>query len=339
MAKVTRDMLTDAEVDEFPVVDLADFLAGKPCADPAAAEQIKYALENIGFLVLVNHGISRNIVDGAFAAAEQFHALPLAEKMKTEMGSNFVGYLPSKAFSIKTSKVNDNTRPDINEAFFVDRDRTPDDPEILAKVLFREPNKWPDGVPGFREAVMRYYGATEGLAKSLIPLFERVFDLPAGFLAEAFREPQGVVRLSHYPPVSYDDNEFGIAPHTDSNFLTFLPQSKVEGLYVHPIGRGWLKAPSIPDAIVVNSGDLLRRWTNDRFLSTEHLAINPTPDRHRYAIPYFFAPNTRYPIRTLPSCVSDQMPSRYPDTTYEQIRLWFVGTNYHKAKVEELAEP
>jgi isopenicillin N synthase-like dioxygenase len=168
-------------------------------------------------------------------------------------------------------------------------------------------------------------------------VFATALDLPPDWFDKPFANAQCTLRLSHYPPMEYEDNQFGISPHTDSSFLTILPQSNVEGLYIRPAGLGWMKAPKIPGSFIINSGDMCRRWTNDRFLSTEHLAINPAPDRDRYAVPFFFAPNTDWPIRCLPTCCSDDNPPRYPEVTYEQYRLWFLRNNYHAAPDAESA--
>ena len=150
----------------------------------------------------------------------------------------------------------------------MDRERAPDDPEVLAGKLFREPNKWPDNLPGFREFLLRYWDAMEGFSQSLLPVFATALDLPPDYFDPAFADAQCVLRLSHFPPATYRDNQFGLAPHTDANFFTVLPQANVEGLYIRPQGRGWIKAPRIPGSFVINAGDMCRRWTNDRFLST-----------------------------------------------------------------------
>jgi FAD dependent oxidoreductase/2OG-Fe(II) oxygenase superfamily len=158
---------------------------------------------------------------------------------------------------------------DLNEAFFIDRERSPDDLEVRAVKPFRELNKWPADLPGFREMALAYYARLEAFAKSLLPLFAIALDLPADWFDAPFTDAQCTLRLSHYPPTQYADNQFGISPHTDSSFLTILPQSNLEGLYIRPAKLGWMKAPNIPGSFIVNSGDMCRRWSNDRFLSTE----------------------------------------------------------------------
>jgi isopenicillin N synthase-like dioxygenase len=292
-AGITLDMLRSATSEEFPVIDLGAYRRGEPGALADVAAQLRHALENIGFLIVVNHGIAAELTGGIVEQTERFHAMPMTEKLKLAtgrgQGSGFTGYLASGEYSVKTSEVNDNDQPDLNEAFFMDRERPPDDPEVLAGKLFREPNKWPENLPGFRDFLIRYWGAMEGFSQSLLPVFATALELPPDYFDKAFVDAQCVLRLSHFPPTSYRDNQFGLAPHTDANFFTVLPQANVEGLYIRPEGKGWIKAPRIPGSFVINAGDMCRRWTNDRFLSTRHLAINLT-DRQRYSTPFFYTP-------------------------------------------------
>ncbi|HKS89838.1 MAG TPA: 2-oxoglutarate and iron-dependent oxygenase domain-containing protein [Stellaceae bacterium] len=328
---ISLDMLRGAASEDFPVVDLGPFMRGEAGALAAVAGRLRDALENIGFLIVVNHGIAAELTDGVVEQTRRFHALPVDEKLKLATGggrgSGFTGYLPSGAYSVKTSEVNDNDRPDLNEAFFMDRERAPDNPEIVAGKLFRELNKWPDNLPGFRDFLLRYWDAMEGFAQKLLPVFATALDLSPGYFDKAFVDAQCVLRLTHYPPTAYGANQFGLAPHTDANFFTILPQANVEGLYIRPHGRGWIKAPRIPGSFVINSGDMCRRWTNHRFLSTEHLAVNLT-NEHRYSTPFFYTPHIDWPIACLPTCCGPGNPAKYPPITYGEYRVWWLNTNY-----------
>ena len=176
-AAITLDMLRAASSAEFPVIDLGAYMRGDEGALGRVAAQLRDALENIGFLIVVNHGVSPALTDGIVDEAQRFHALPLGEKLALATGrgdgSGFTGYLASGAYSVKTSEVNDNDQPDLNEAFFMDRERAPDDPEVLAGKLFREPNKWPAGLPGFRAFLVRYWDAMEGFSQQLLTVFRR----------------------------------------------------------------------------------------------------------------------------------------------------------------------
>lgn len=117
--------------------------------------------------------------------------------------------------------------------------------------------------------------------------------------------------------------------------MTLLPNNDVEGLEIRPAGHDWTPAPGIPGSFIVNSGDILKRWTNDRLLSTEHRVRNPET-RDRYAVPYFFDPETHWPIECLPSCRSETNPPRYESTTYERYLAWFTNGNY---RAETTARP
>ena len=92
-----------------------------------------------------------------------------------------------------------------------------------------------------------------------------------------------------------------------------------------PQGREWIKAPRIPGSFVINAGDMCKRWTNDRFLSTQHLAINLT-DRHRYSTPFFYTPHIDWPIACLPTCAGPDNPPKYPPITYGEYRVWWLNT-------------
>jgi isopenicillin N synthase-like dioxygenase len=330
-AAITLDMLRSATSEDFPVIDLGAYMRREAGALAQVAAQLRHALESIGFLIVVNHSVAADLTDGIVEQTKRFHALPMAEKLKLAtsggQGSGFTGYLPSGEYSVKTSEVNDNDQPDLNEAFFMDRERAPDDPEVLAGRLFREPNKWPANLPGFREFLLRYWDALEGFSQKLLPVFATALDLPPDYFDRAFADAQCVLRLSHFPPTRYRGNQFGLAPHTDANFFTVLPQANVEGLYVRPQGYGWIKAPRIPGSFVINAGDMCKRWTNDRFLSTQHLAINLT-DRHRYSTPFFYTPHIDWPIACLPTCHSADNPAKYPPITYGEYRVWWLNANY-----------
>src|SRR5712692_2473847 len=193
-AAITIDMLRAASSEDFPVVDLGPYRRGDAGALGRVADELRHALENIGFLIVVNHGVAAELTDGVVDQTRRFHALPMEEKLKLATGSGpgsgFTGYLPSGAYSVKTSEVNDNDQPDLNEAFFMDRERAPDDPDVLAGKLFRERNKWPPGLPGFRDFLLRYWRAMEGFSQHLLPVFATALDLPPDHFATAFVDAQ-----------------------------------------------------------------------------------------------------------------------------------------------------
>jgi len=174
---------------------------------------------------------------------------------------------------------------------------------------------------------LQYIDAMENFTNRLLPAIAASLDLDPGFFLPHFVDSQFNLRLSHYPPVAPEANQFGIAPHTDANFMTFLAQSDVPGLQVRMPSGDWMDVPFIPGSFAVNAGDTLRRWTNGRFLSTPHCALPPV-GRHRYAIPFFLAPHIDTIIECLPTCTEPDDPPRWAPITYEQWITQWTNANY-----------
>src|SRR6266850_6879924 len=285
----------------IPIIDLGQYMAGAPGATDATAAELCAALEGIGFFIVVNHGVSRDLIGRAFTEARRFHAQPYEAKVALRMNEHNNGYMAMGRYAVWTSEVNTNDKPDLNEAFFIKRERSPDDPLRRSGRRFVGANRWPDDLPGFRETVLAYTDAVDALGLRLLPVCAVALDLAPDYFDRAFAESQFSFRLSHYPPVAAEPNQFGIAPHTDANFLTFLAQTEVPGLQLRMPDGGWVDVPYVPGSFAVNSGDMLQRWTNGRFKSTPHRALPPV-GRPRYAIPYFMGPHLDTEIACLPSC-------------------------------------
>lgn len=304
-----------ASVGEIPVLDLGPFLSGAPGALEAGAAALRQICETVGFLYIANHGVPADLVAATFAEAQRFHAQPLEAKLALKVDAAMQGYLPMRGSTTRTSDLSSNNQPNENEAFFVKR-------EGMAGVSYR----WP-ALPGFRETTLRCHAALEGLAQRMLPLYARALELPADYFDAKCDAPFSSLRLSHYPPVAaYAENAYGIAPHTDSSFITLLAQNKVPGLQIRRRDGAWTDAAVIPDTFIVNTGDILHRWTNGRFLSTPHRAFNTSP-QSRYAIPYFFHPNAETAIACLPTCQPEH--ARFPTMTTAEYMAWFSGRNYH----------
>jgi len=317
-----------AAADTIPIIDLGPYLAGEPGALQEAGRQLRHALTEIGFYFIVNHGVPRARIDEAFRQAARFHALPLDEKMKVRIDKHNVGYLPMKGDTLRTSVVETVTRPNLNEAFFVARDLSADHPDVVADKRFRSANQWPAELPGFRQSVMAYCDALETLVTKLIRLYAVALDLPPQWFDAAFADLQYKLRMTHYPPqeaMAADD--FGIAPHTDTSFLTVLAPNEVPGLAIRTQNGEWIDAPAIPDAFVVNGGQLLLRWTNDRFLATPHRAINRSGGE-RYALAFFCDARIDWPIAAVPTCVGPDKPPKYPTTYYTDYMVAYQKQTY-----------
>jgi isopenicillin N synthase-like dioxygenase len=319
--------------DAIPIIDVGPYLRGVPGALETAAAALREALEEIGFFVIVNHGVPDALIARTFAEARRFHDRSLEWKMALRMNEHNNGYMAMNRYAVWTSDVNANTKPDLNEAFFVKRERTAGDPLVIAGRRFAGPNRWPADLPGFRETVLTYTDTVDALARRLLPVCSVALDMPLDHFDAAFAQSQFSFRLSHYPPVEAETNQFGIAPHTDANFMTFLAQTEIPGLQVRMPSGSWLDVPYVPGSFAVNSGDMLARWTNGRFKSTPHRAVPPV-GRHRYAIPYFLGPHMDTVIECLPTCQGPDRPPKHAPITYNDYLHWWYDANYDAKRQE-----
>jgi len=304
--------LRTATPDELPTIDLSRWRAEQDIAErERLAAQIRVVGEQVGFHLLVGHGIATDVIDGAFAAARSFFALPLPDKLElaTDQPSTRVpgaGYLP-----VGSRKLPRRTRGNLNEALIFKRDVG----------LSLDDAAWPDPgqLPEFRSAIERYASEIERVARELVPLYARALDLGADYFASAMQEPFFRLRLSRYVPVeNADPDQFGIAPHVDTTFFTLLSHDR-PGLVIRGEQTGeWLQVPAPREALVVNTGELLKQWSNDRFTSVKHFVPPNLDSTDRISIPFFFNANADTPMVCLPTCTGPDNPPRYPPVSYRE---------------------
>ena len=323
--------------ESIPILDVGPYLRGDAGAWDTLVGQLRAAQEIVGFYYIVGHDIPWDLVDRTFDACARFHALPLEQKMAIEINRDHVGYVPMKTAIFKSSEVNQNTKVDLNEVLFIMRERTPDDPDVRAGKRFCGLNQWPANVPGFRDTFLEYFTVMEAFAWRLLPLYALALDLPEDYFQNNFGDANIASRISHYPPVAGEDNQFGFAPHTDVGYLTLLPISQIPGLKIRAPSGDWIAAPHISEAFLVNGGDALHRWTNGRFLSTPHRVTAPPVDR--YAIPFFYNPNLDADITPLENRTSPGNPARFDPMTYAEYLEWYVTQNFPHQQEEAKASP
>jgi isopenicillin N synthase-like dioxygenase len=207
---------------------------------------------------------------------------------------------------------------------------------VLARLPLRGRNQWPEGLPGLREDMTGYFRALGAMCDRMLPPFAVALGMPPDCFAPFFAdEGHANLRFLHYPPQQdMSENTFGTAPHTDNSFMTALARTDVPGLAIRlPTGE-WFPPPVIPGTFLVNLGNIMRRWSNDRFLSTPHGVINES-GTDRYSIAYFHSPNPAAEIECLPSCVSADNPPRYPKAVYRDLVLEFYRANYFHQRGHE----
>jgi isopenicillin N synthase-like dioxygenase len=326
-----QDRLMDYpdSTEEIPTLDISAYLAGEKGAREAVARQLGEITETVGFFYLKGHGVDQALVDRVFAQSRRFHGLPDEDKNKVPYvvnGSFRSGYQPiatprSKKENVAIIK---DAKPNLLSKFSMNRE-VPLPPDYKGDGDFRDKNVWPEDLPGFRETLVEYQDAIEKLARSFLPLWSTSLDMPADFLDKFFEVPHLTLTLVHYvPQTSIGDRQYGIAPHTDNAFMTFLAQTNVGGLAVRMPSGHWRAVDVIPGTFLVNTGNTMVRWTNDRYLSTKHRVIN-SANVDRYSIPVFFGPSGDAMIECIPTCQGPEKPAKYPPTTYRDLRKWYYG--------------
>ncbi|MEV1293537.1 2OG-Fe(II) oxygenase family protein [Pseudonocardia sp. NPDC049635] len=179
------------------------------------------------------------------------------------------------------------------------------------------PNLWPERAE-FREVLTEYHRRMTAVATLLMEGLALSLDLPADWFRDFCYDAAPSLRILHYPPqpANPQPGEKGAGAHTDWGGITLLAQDANGGLQV--LGKdGWIHADPIPGTFVVNLGDLMARWTNDRYRSTLHRVVN-TSGAERYSMPFFFSGRPDAEIVTLPTCRTEGEPDRYPPTTPAQ---------------------
>lgn len=321
---------------KIPIIDFSACFAGAAAALAPLARQVKEACEQVGFFYIAGHGVAPDVVARAFAASRRFHALPLADKLALRLNENNIGYLPVNASVQGASTVHKATKPNFNESFFISHDRGPDHPDVRAGLPLRGRNQWPERLPDIRPDMVAYFKTLTALGERMLPVFATALGLKPDWFTPHFADEAHVnLRFLHYPPQDADeDNQFGQAPHTDNSFLTILAREDVPGLAVRLPSGGWFPPPVVEGTFLVNLGNMMRRWSNDRFLSTPHGVLNDS-GKDRYSIAFFYSPNVATTIEVLPTCCGPDDPPKYPPAVYRDLVLEFYRKNYFHQKGHE----
>jgi isopenicillin N synthase-like dioxygenase len=316
--------------EEIPTLDIAAYLAGQPGGREAAAAKLREVSRTVGFFYLKGHGIPQELIDRVFEQSRRFHALPIETKTKIpyfDTGSFKSGYQPCTKDDYQRTNINiiNDAKPNLNAKFSINREGGSGGLSMSEEQRKARVNIWPENLPGFKETVSDYHARIEKLGRQFLPLWATSLKLPLDYFDKYFATPHMTMSLLHYPPQREIGNrQYGIAPHTDNALMTFLAQKDIPGLAVRMPSGHWRAVEPVPGTLLVNTGNLMVRWTNDEYLSTKHRVIN-TNTVDRYSIPVFFGPSGDALIEVLPTCQSTERPAHYEPMTYLQLREWYYG--------------
>lgn len=270
----------------IPIVDLAGL--GSPAGRARIGQDLDRAYGALGFAYVTNHGVPEDAVDAVFEASARFHALPEPAKRAIAVNRHHRGYLGFASGTDRASSIEAAAHPNLSESFIKLYEPAPDG---SAANPLDGANQWPEGLPGFKDAVLAYEAHVERLARALVRAMAEVLAGEAAALDPAFERPTSWLRLLHYParPADAPPGLYGSAPHIDFGAFTFLAQDAAGGLQVCEPGGEWLDVPPKPGAFVVNTGEAVPVWSGGRWRATPHRVVNPK-GRERYSVAYFFDP-------------------------------------------------
>src|SRR5580693_5664919 len=322
---------------DVPVIDVAPFRSGGLAVRRAVADEVGRAVNDIGFLVITGHGIDPELVAKVQAVSNAFFDLPEDEKRKVLRPAPDVtrGYIPLEAESVGRSQGVD-APGDLNESLMIGPVDVSEDPYYTAPEAGRHfhPNLWPVRPEALRPAYEAYFRAMGRLAEDLMAMFAVALDLPEAFFADKIDRHISRLRVRNYPAPTTPPrpNQLRAGAHADYGSLTILrTEDKPGGLQVLNQARAWVDVPIAPDSFIVNIGELMARWTNERWKATLHRVVNPPPDQapmsRRLSLVFFHNPNYDAPVVALPGTVPDGERSKYPPTTSgDHLRAQFVRT-------------
>ena len=302
----------------IPVVDLSVALEGDARGRLSVAREIDRNCREIGFFTIAGHGVPVAIMDELRSKAHAFFALPATDKRKAihpEPG-NPRGYraLGIEALAHGNERV---TPPDLKEFYHTGPESWPDAPYFTGAEGRRYfiPNLWPREPAGFREAVSRYYAAMEKIVDLMMCLTALGLDLDEHFFADKIDRHISAMRLNFYPEqkTAPRPGQLRAGAHTDFGTFTILNGENVPGgLQVLARNGDWIDVETDPNTFVVNIGDLLMRWTNDRWISNTHRVVNPPASvaarAKRLSIAFFHQPN----YDALVECIAPAGQAKYP---------------------------
>lgn len=332
--------------DYVPLISLAGFESLALEAKAAISRKIDIALKTSGFFICVGHGISEQAVNDVKAVANRFFDLPLDEKKKSEsrVTGSPRGYIP---YGLETLSATDGRMapPDVKEGYgigpyWLDHVNSGEKGNVTTPATYTQ-NFWPPGNPDFKEGVLRYYSEMEGLTEKLMELFAIGMGVEPSFFVEKFKRHNSTLRLLYYPAqdIAPEPGQLRAGEHTDYGALTILhAEDKQGGLQVRKPNGQWEDIKPPPGAFIINIGDLMMSWSNDKWLSNYHRVVNPPASAgasaRRLSIAYFCNPRDDLLIECIPTCCNESSPAKYPRIEAGQHRLKKIMLSQMRATVK-----
>jgi isopenicillin N synthase-like dioxygenase len=314
-----------------PVVDVAPFLAGTAAGRRAVTQEIADACTTIGFFTIVGHGVPSDLVAEMLEVTKAFFDLPLADKLRVRQPKpdQSRGYLAIGDENLAYSR-GDRSTADLKEVFAIGPVDVPETQYFRGPDAYPSfaPNLWPERPASFRTVWTAYYRALEKLTLSVMRMLALALDLPEDYFWPFIDKHVTPFRANHYPGQTRPPfpGQLRSGAHTDYGVLTvLLPENVPGGLQVQGRRGDWIDLEVPAGGFVCNLGDLMQRWTNDRWPSTLHRVVNPARSEaagsRRVSLAFFHQPNYDAVIECLPTCTGPGNPPKYPPVSSSEHRL------------------
>jgi len=303
MAQNTRGR---ASLTALPVIDVGRF------AGTGWYPALDAACRTWGCFQIVNHGVPADVLDATLQAMRRFFALSEAAKRRIERTRD-------NAWGFFDRELTKNVR-DWKEIFDVG-------PEADDGPMAGSRPQWPDGLPGFREAVEGFYEAADDVAARVLEGISSNLGMAPDFLGAGFApDHTSFLRLNYYPVCTAPDAHLGISHHTDAGALTVLLADAEPGLqFLHE--SVWHTVEPLPGALTINIGDIVQVWSNDRYTAPVHRVL-ASATAERYSAPFFYNPSYRADYAPLPGVIDTQHPARYRPINWGEFRAGRAAGDY-----------
>lgn len=290
----------------IPIIDFDGFESDSPSRRQEIVDEVDHCASQMGFMYAKNLSVNNRLKQEAFQSSADFFNL----SSKDKQAFNYIGADSNHGYQSFESERLDQSKPvDLKEAFTMRN--------IPLSILEGRP--WPSD--SFRNIALELFKRSLTDANTVMEAFAEALDLPLNFFRKCHSGEVITLRYLHYPLIDKKPKEgqLGAGAHTDYGTVTLLYQDNIGGLEVKGVDDIWHQATFIPDTVIINTGDLMSRWTNGKYRSTLHRVRARTRKEFRatdrYSIAFFVDPDNDTPIRVLPSCQSSENPPKFPDTT------------------------
>lgn len=306
--------------DEIPVLDLKDFTQGLFGAKMKFVQELGEAYENIGFVAIKNHGLSEELQKKLYDESKKF--FDSDQSVKDSCTNLKVagqrGYIPKNKEIAKDAKV-----VDMKEFYQLGN------PKVMENIF-------PENQPEFEKVTTQAFKTLENTGKTMLSAIATYLGLEETHFEDKVTDGNSIVRLLHYYPIEdvsmIKKGAVRAAEHGDINLITLLMGASADGLQVLRQDGKWIPITVVDDAVVVNIGDMMERYTNGKLKSTIHRVVNPENKEElkkpRYSIPFFMHPKSDMKLNCLENCITSDKPKQYDDITageFLEERLMQIG--------------